>query len=541
MRFNKCYFLTILTILAQTALSAQTISPPWGIHISSGDEDSETTGDFEHPDPIYNQIPIGMNIDTESYWSPNLIFTDLMKSASIYVGDKSSEYYEVLEIDEQGYPTYFPQSGWEDLRIVINNYYSGRYRLFYDGVGEFEGTKLRQDTKGYYIDLDGSGSNTVIYILSSQESDHVRNLRIVPEQYEESDTVPTFQQAYLDALEPFHALRFMDFCATNNSEEVEWSDRTPEDWISQSTQFGASYECAIELCNELQADAWICVPHMASDDYITQMAELWRDNLDSGLNIYLEYSNEVWNWGFEQTTWVYQNAPGSADSYITSALSSLAGLPEKHGYMMARTFEIWKDVFGAQGSRVIRVATGQQAWAGNTERMMKYLFDVDGGGCDMLSVAGYFPYGDEQHNSWLTAGSSLTYEQMYQDMKSRMEEVAGWTRLSAAVANKYGVPYIIYEGGQHMVLRDHSESWSYTDNLYDFQVSPQMYDLYMYNFSVHIEPEVDCQLFMAYRLMSERCSIWGSWGHLENLDQVENAIFYDAPKYQALIDINTSR
>ena len=28
------------------------------------------------------------------------------------------------------------------------------------------------------------------------------------------------------------------------------------------------------------------------------MAELFRDRLDSKLNLYVELSNEVWNWGF---------------------------------------------------------------------------------------------------------------------------------------------------------------------------------------------------------------------------------------------------
>ena len=52
------------------------------------------------------------------------------------------------------------------------------------------------------------------------------------------------------------------------------------------------YEIMIQLCNELDKDAWICVKHQDDSNYLP----IWPivlDSLDDHLNIYLEYSNEV--------------------------------------------------------------------------------------------------------------------------------------------------------------------------------------------------------------------------------------------------------
>ena len=48
----------------------------------------------------------------------------------------------------------------------------------------------------------------------------------------------------------------------------------------------------VALCNAMGLDAWINIPAHASDDYIKQLAALWKQNLDPKLNIYFEYSNE---------------------------------------------------------------------------------------------------------------------------------------------------------------------------------------------------------------------------------------------------------
>lgn len=42
------------------------------------------------------------------------------------------------------------------------------------------------------------------------------------------------------------------------------------------------------------ANAWISIPHLADDDYITELANLLKDNLRPDIKVLIEYSNEVW-------------------------------------------------------------------------------------------------------------------------------------------------------------------------------------------------------------------------------------------------------
>ena len=66
---------------------------------------------------------------------------------------------------------------------------------------------------------------------------------------------------------------------------------------------GWPWEYIIALCNQANMDAWINIPVSVDDDYIRQLAKLMKAGLKPSLNIYLEHSNEVWNFGFLQYAW----------------------------------------------------------------------------------------------------------------------------------------------------------------------------------------------------------------------------------------------
>ncbi len=66
------------------------------------------------------------------------------------------------------------------------------------------------------------------------------------------------------------------------------------------TRAGIAWEYVIQLANALHRDLWINVPAQATDDYVTQLANLIRTTLAPDLNVFVEYSNEVWNSSFTQ-------------------------------------------------------------------------------------------------------------------------------------------------------------------------------------------------------------------------------------------------
>ncbi len=107
------------------------------------------------------------------------------------------------------------------------------------------------------------------------------------------------------------------------------------------------------------------MPHAADDNYITQMATLFRDNLNPNLNVYLEYSNEVWNWIFEQAHYNDNNRPSQPQ------------LRQGHGPKGGPCFAIWHNVFGAQKSRVKRVLGIQVTYNYLNEQILSQLNQDD--------------------------------------------------------------------------------------------------------------------------------------------------------------------
>ncbi len=542
---------------------------------------------FPKPAPK-TKLPVGMNIPSVNYYTTALVFTDVMKTASNMLTFHGNEWdtrqIAELEIDDNGYPLYLPQPTPDghnsSVRFSINNYYTGRYRIYFDGEGVLGG-RIGKDENGYYVDLDGSGSNTWINILSSKQDNHIRNIRILPENIaletyiadEEGPKDLLFNPDYVNGLKGFHVLRFMDWTLTNNSLQMEWTkdevgvpvshdseklrySRVTKDYYSQGTDRGASYYYAAELCKKVGADAWVCVPHLASDNYITQMAEFWHN---SGVKVYLEASNEMWNWQFDQAEWILNNGKlfgtPDASSEVQNDLANLGfegeNHPEKDAYMMARVFHLWEEVYGSENigydenginKALVRVATGQHAWAGNSQRILEYLNDPNQKygtiGCDALSVGGYFGFGEEIHNKWLSNWWLLSEEIIYRDIYDYfIKYTVSWTMKTAEIARSFDLPYLVYEGGQHLQPYQQKD-WDYNQSLWDFQIQDSIYDLYMHNFNLHTDKNVDCKLFMAYSYIGERQSKYGSWGHLENLSPVRKNNFSGAPKFRALLDIN---
>ncbi|MBD3393904.1 MAG: hypothetical protein GF418_17355, partial [Chitinivibrionales bacterium] len=379
-------------------------------------------------------FPIGMNIGGLNYYTRCIIFTDVMTTASDWITyHEGSEWNtgvrDQLDLDSSGYPVEVPQTieGHATMvRFLINNHYTGRYRFLYDGEGAFSFNvpQVEQDN-GTYITLDGTGGHVWIQITSSRKDNHVRNIRIVPDSledtYDPADPGHLFYGPFLKGLEPFHALRFMDWMHTNGSQQKRWSDRVKPADYSQGTR-GVCIDHAITLCNYLGKDAWFCVPHAADDEYIAEFARMARDRLNSALTVYVEYSNEIWNWGFDQAHWVgkngrdpdfphldchdtlYQQFRDVALEYCDDPESYCH--PEKDAHAMQRVFNIWRGEFfdAGQEDRLVRVAAIQVGWCGNNSRILGHLDKH--GGADALSPTSYFNFTEENHETWLAMNPS---------------------------------------------------------------------------------------------------------------------------------------
>lgn len=174
-------------------------------------------------------------------------------------------------------------------------------------------------------------------------------------------------------------LRFMDWGNTNASPLRDWSDRRSPDFAFQrgvlnrrspatgyagARNTGIAYEHMVALANAAGRDMWICVPHMATDTFVINLANLIRHGsdgvnpytspqadpvhppLDPGLKVWLEYSNEIWSSGnnFPQGNWAQEQA-------------NLLGItkPQFNARRAAQIWSLFQQQFGGS-ERIVRVA-----------------------------------------------------------------------------------------------------------------------------------------------------------------------------------------
>lgn len=499
------------------------------------------------------EIPVGMNLPSLNYFSPALVFSDVMTTASEMMtfpdwNTWNSELMKQVPVDRQGWPLEVP---WvvagtpQYVRFLINNFYQGDYVVLFDGKGEVSWNGVKSEKRGgiTHIYLNGKGGHVWANITKSEKGNHIRNMRIIPAEYKnKEDKLPRFNPLYLQGLEPFHALRLMDFVNTNNSKNRDWADRTLPDHYTQGLDKGVAWEHAIALANTLHADLWVCIPHLATDDYIMNLAHLLHDNLDPGLKLYVEFSNEMWNWMFSQSTYILNNAPGHPDAYVSEELAQIgpagADHPEKDAFMMARCFRIFNSVWADRRNNLVNVAAIQVVWHDTFQRVMKYLFDTDGIGADAISPTGYMcGISEEEHARWNAMDpAQVTPEMVLECCRPNYDESY---QAIVKTAKEYGVDIVVYEGGQHLQPYNQGD-WQYNHAVYDAQIHPAMYKRYIQN--TYVMKQMGVKLFMAYSYVSPRQQRWGSWGHLEKLEDMNSSdLMKSAPKYRALLDVNSTR
>ncbi|MFT7643326.1 MAG: hypothetical protein ACI9G1_005091 [Pirellulaceae bacterium] len=373
-----------------------------GVDLFANATDEELL-DFLGDPPAARTEPlrIGMNLEDIVDWSPAWVFKDVFKSSrpwfshseNTVTGEFSFSGGGEVHLDENGWPTVLNEWTNDDgqqmeqwlgsTMFCCGSAPAGIYRAEWDGVAEMIWNRgngiLEQGTtpagRSYAL-LDVAAEQEIWLALGNMDiNDPIREVNLWMPDYNGQSFVGNdwhpgdvdlpgnldspFHPLFLERLGPFGTLRFMQTAQTNTSEIETWEDRKPVDYATQSsanwyaTQNGIAPEYMIELSNELAANPWFNMPHGANDDFVRNFAELARDTLDPDLDIYLEWSNEVWNWaaGFDAYHWVTdqlalpENAEVSRWEFVAQEIS--------------RDFEIWSDVFVGQQDRLVRTIGGQ--------------------------------------------------------------------------------------------------------------------------------------------------------------------------------------
>ena len=490
------------------------------------------------PDPC--AMKIGVGIEGLAYYTESRPFKDFFKSSGVWItydpnppGGNfvwNTENQAHIPVNADGYATQVPftvpnGSGQNLLRGIISAIgfipQGVPLRLLYEGVGtlQMQGAVTVTSNQPGQIDFEVNDDGNIFFNLTaSQSGNPVRNIRVVELSNINTFQTQPFRQGFLDKCAPFNTLRFMDWAHTNGSNQVEWANRSLPNYYSQaeSPNGGIAYEYIIQVANQLDKNIWVCIPHQADDDYITQMAAMFRDGLKPGITVYIEYSNEVWNWIFPQATWVTDNGPQNI-SY-----------PRRYTERSIHAFDIWMNVWGTQNTRLRRVLGTQNGYDWVTEEILAH---ADQNKYDYISPSWYvgLDHGPTGNPNLQTLGATAKPEDVLENANNVFLDFYPHWEMVYNTAKLYGKKVVNYEGGQHFT--DFSVP-AYIQSMYDAQVHPGMYDLY--DRMLDSLRRLGSELPVAFVLTGPWQSQYGSWGHI--FDEDDPAPWNDRPKFQVLID-----
>jgi len=502
------------------------------------------------------QLDIGTNLGGLADFGTELPFVDLMKNAREWytkdVGNPdagfSSDQQLNLAYRPDGYPTHVPQnipeSAFPQEAVTIwgdtKGWPAGQYVLLWEGTGNFR-------LFGAFSNLTSTGTHRMTFDLVPQEqgivelaiensdiNDPIRNIRLLMPGTEATYETQPFNPVFINRLQSFRTVRFMDWGQTNNwgeargegwqnPNEFDWAERSQMDHYTWAYEKGIPYEMMVKLLNDYDLDGWVCVPHRASPEYSRRLAEYLRDNVETDRHLYIEYSNEIWNWIFGQAQWLnYYGCDQRGVSW-----------PEGLVPYVQRCLDAFTTAFAGQADRITRVVGTQLSWVDVSQRMS----NLTPGSFDAITPTCYFGFTDEAEATLDQLGGSATVADVIAQAALSMPTSFGFIRDQLTeVADPLGVPMLFYEGGQHLTPSPFGVYPSYGQALIDAQRDPGMYDLYNTWFDSlrTLQSGADPLQIMHFSFVSGRNAQFGSWGMLETMDQDTDVT--PAPKYQAILE-----
>jgi hypothetical protein len=276
---------------------------------------------------------LGINLGGVTYWSSEIVFVDLFKHSQTFKSQSPGKGYAQggpLDLTETGWVRSLAGDGQFADSIILSRpplgYPGGVYTCLYDGQGKIAfayGTQVVEEKPGRIrVNVKPEQNLLTLRITETNPADPVRNIRVILPGFEDTYQDQPFHPEFLKRWEKFKVLRFMDLQCTNNSSQVNWSDRATPQMQTQGSESGVALEYLIQLANTLHADPWFCMPHQATDDYIRQFAQTIKAQLDPNLKVYVEYSNECWNGIFAQAGYCHDRgkALGLSDNDFQAQL-----------------------------------------------------------------------------------------------------------------------------------------------------------------------------------------------------------------------------
>ena len=507
-------------------------------------------------------------------WSTQHPFLDLMKTARPWIGHMPGQWggvsFEDLQardlLDDNGWPTAVPSDVVALEALILTDqpeeaeHLQGQYHVFYDGTGRFEVTgrgRVISREDGHHVFTYTPGGGLIgLRITDTNPTDPIRNIRVVKDEHlARFEAGEVFNPVWLDRLDGAMGLRFMDWMGTNDSAVQTVDDMASTEDFSYVWR-GVPLPVMVDLANALDVNAWFNIPHLADDALVERMAQDVEAGLEPDRVVYVEYSNEVWNFIFEQARWAQAQAEDRWGDIGD-------GWMQFYGMRAAQVMDIWSNVFGASADdRLVRVVGAHTGWPGLEEPMLRGELAREALGRDPVesfdayAVTGYFGYDlsdpaateallDADEASARAAGEAEglsrvalreyvkrnRFEGAFDDAAQLVRDGTMAELVSEAwpyhadAARKAGLSMIMYEGGTHAAA-----NWDAVENerlvafLTAFNYSDAMGALYAE--ALQAWSDIADAPFNAFVDVAPP-SQWGSWGALRHLDD-------DNPRWQVL-------
>ena len=490
---------------------------------------------------------IGMNLAGVNYYSNQFPFLDRFKTIGNWtVRDSKYTPMGAPPMDANGYPNAIPSGGAHMYAMIELDPASlpmpDVYVLRYKGEANFSisSSQIISQKPGEITFRYSGTSQAQLTINAINSANPPTSIQIVrQDQLAMFDAGEIFNPAFVEKIDPFSTLRFMDWSGTNDSKVTGWDTRRTLD--SASWSGNVPIEVMVALANKTKNNMWLNIPAQADDDYVKKTLQYVHDNLDPSLQVKVEYSNEVWNWQFSQAHYALEmgnklfgkdvNGDGVVDAK-NPAEHVGDGYTQFYGYRSAQIATIAKAIFADAPSRQESVLSTQTAWLGLEGGILKGVARVGDVSklFDDYAVTTYFDLdkvSEADLLSWARAGEAGLVSGI-EAFKASLARVQAQSVYQAAVAKKLGLELVAYEGGVSTTSFRYSSAAQPEIQAFLEKIStdPRMADLYKQmaeGFAAAGGTEINAFNNVGWP------SKWGEWGALTST--------YDtgSVKYDALI------
>lgn len=314
------------------------------------------------------KAPVGSNVDSFTDWAGEIPLIDVFKTSRPWIPKSDLKFdtgeAEAIQIDGAGWVTSLPDPNDRSIEFTSvvtvlfskleQGYPEGEFTVLYKGEGtiKYSGdATLVSSEPGkdiVYFSPDSPVKGAIIEITETDPNgtgNYIRDIQVLLPGYtaEDAETL-IFNPAFIDSIDEYSVLRLLNWLQINYDGNWEtnaairtrssqtivnpldqtdynprwlqidwdipvlWRDRPKMTDARYSTEKGVPLELIAALAKATNSDLWLNIPHHVDNYYAWKSATLMLDELGSTTQIYLEYSNEIWNSGFGQGNYMENEA-----------------------------------------------------------------------------------------------------------------------------------------------------------------------------------------------------------------------------------------